>query len=303
MSACTKATQEQIEPKVTYSLPVNRLKQLPATFTELSEAEKKEEWGKEYFIGTKLAQKFDLYRAVTAFKRAEILIPGYLKQRLFEIQYYITLSYFLGEKYDDVIASFEQSDLIQVDHEFKGYRNLLVVLHESFQKTKQVEKAKLVLKLLEEEDQKLGQIVKVSHAIANYEKSQLEQLNFATEVGKDTKDLMDTFEQGKKSEFKAQFYNAILPGSGYLYLGQKQAAVTAFLLNGLTTYAAYYFFTHGNIPAGVLMASIETGWYFGGINGAKESAKLYNERLYENRAQPIIQKHSLHPVFHISHAF
>lgn len=276
---------------------------MPPTFSELSDLEKREEWGKEYFIGTKLAQKADLYRAITSFKRAEILIPGYLKNRLHEIQYFILLSYFIGEKYDDVISSFEESDLIHVDPAFKGYRNLLVILHESFKQTNHLEKSQLILNLIEQDDQNLSHTLKVSYAISDYERTDLEHLSMNSALGKDTHEMIQSYDLAKKSEFKAQTLNALIPGAGYLYLGQTQSALTALILNSLTTYAAYHFFNHGNLAAGLLMTSIETGWYFGGITGAKESCKLYNERLYENRAQPLLQKHELHPTFNITHAF
>ncbi len=303
LTGCSKTSEEPIEPKIVYSIPKNRLKQLPSSFSSLSEIERSEEWGKEYYIGQKLAQKLDLYRAVTAFKRAEILIPGYKKNRLQEIQYFILLSYYLGEKYQEAITAFEESLLSQVDSTFSTYRDLLIILHECFYRTKQPEKAKLVLKLIDESDHQLGQIMKVSYALTDFDKGDLNQLNFKTEIGQETKELIYQYELNKKSETKAQVFNALLPGAGYLYLGQKQAALTAFLLNGFTTYAAYYFFNQGNIAAGIITTSIETGWYFGGINGAKESAKLYNERLYENRAQPILQKHELFPVLNLSHSF
>ena len=302
-SGCHKITEEKIEPKISFSVSKSKLKKLPPTFSELSESEKKEEWGKEYFIGKKLAQNLDFYRAITAFKRADILIPSYLLQRKLEIQYFILLSYYYGEKYFDVIDSFQESELIKSDEKFSAYRNLLIILHESYYHTKHYEKAHFLLGLIEEQDQPLSQVIKVSHAIQGYDHSNLDRLNHESEIGKDTKTMVLSYEKDKKSVAKAQFYNAILPGAGYLYLGQKQAATTAFLLNGLTTFASYYFFKNDNIPAGVIMASIEAGWYFGGITGAKESAKLYNERIYENRAQPILQKHELLPSISINRSF
>lgn len=303
ITSCSKAKEEKIEPQISYIVPKAKLKQLPSCFSPLSENEKKEDWGKEYFIGQKLAKKFDLYRAVTSFKRAEILIPGYLKERLHEIQYFTVLCYYLGEKYAELIEVFEDSDLIHVDASFSAYRDLLLILHESFLKMGKEEKASYVLKLIDESDKKLGQILKVSHAVSGYDRSSLAKINEKSSVGIETKQFLNSYDLGKKSETKAQVYNALLPGAGYLYLGQKQAAATALLLNALTTYAAYHFYNTGNIAAGVLFTSIETGWYFGGITGAKESAKLYNERLYENGAKPILQKHELYPILNLTHAF
>ena len=95
----------------------------------------------------------------------------------------------------------------------------------------------------------------------------------------------------------------ILPGAGYLYVGQKQSAVTAFLLNGLFIAAAVHFFCKWEIAAGVITTSFEAGWYFGGIYGAGESAKLYNERVYEDLAYPALNRNGLFPVLMLQYGF
>jgi len=302
-TGCAKST-EPIQPKIHYTVSETRLKNLPAAFAPLSDSEKAQEWGKEYFIGQKLAQKLDLYRAVTAFKRAEILIPGYLKKRLQEIQYYTVLSYYIGGRYEDVIEAFQTSDLLNIDPEFTAYRDLLIILHESYNRLKEFEKAALVCKLLEEQDQGAALKIKISHAIAEYDTPALAILNAPkTKISSETSAMLSSFQNEKKSVRAAQTLNAVCPGAGYLYLGQKQSAITAFLMNGLFIYASYYFLHEGNLAAGIITTSLEAGWYFGGITGAKESAKLYNERLYENKATYLMQQNELHPVLSLTHSF
>ena len=109
--------------------------------------------------------------------------------------------------------------------------------------------------------------------------------------------------QKKKSVSRAQTYNAILPGAGFLYVGQKQSALTSFLLNGLFIWASIHFYSKGNYAAGAVFTSLETGWYFGGIYGAGESAKLYNERLYEKEAYPILNSGGFFPVLMLRYGF
>ena len=58
-----------------------------------------------------------------------------------------------------------------------------------------------------------------------------------------------------KSIQKARLLNAVLPGSGYYYVGQKQSALTSFLLNVLFSTAAYQFFDNGQYAAGIIMSS------------------------------------------------
>jgi len=57
------------------------------------------------------------------------------------------------------------------------------------------------------------------------------------------------------------------------------------------------------LAAGIITTSFEAGWYFGGIYGAGESAKLYNERLYEKAVYPAMNRHSLFPVLMLKFGF
>ena len=86
-------------------------------------------------------------------------------------------------------------------------------------------------------------------------------------------------------------------------MDQRLTPATAFLLNGLFIAAAYQFFHRGHIVAGIITTSFEAGWYFGGIYGAGEEAKYYNERIYECNAAQILHQHSLFPVLMLRHAF
>ena len=80
----------------------------------------------------------------------------------------------------------------------------------------------------------------------------------------DIHNLLNQYEFERKSTTTAQLLNAFVPGAGYLYVGQTQSAITAFLLNGVFIWASCYFFQHGNTAAGIIFTSVETGWYFGG---------------------------------------
>ena len=95
----------------------------------------------------------------------------------------------------------------------------------------------------------------------------------------------------------------LLPGAGYYYVGQKKAALTAFVINSLFTAAAYQFFAKGYPAAGFITLSFEAGWYFGGINGAGLAAKEYNERLYEVKAKDFMLKERLFPLLTFETSF
>ena len=45
------------------------------------------------------------------------------------------------------------------------------------------------------------------------------------------------------------------------------------------------------------------GWYFGGIYGAGEEAKFYNEKIYEKAASPYMTEEKIFPILMVKHAF
>ena len=73
-------------------------------FDALTSEERLTDWGKEYLIAVMFAEDFDLYRAITNFKRAVCLAPLEEEARRLELHYLTALSYFLGKKYVEVIA-------------------------------------------------------------------------------------------------------------------------------------------------------------------------------------------------------
>lgn len=118
-----------------------------------------------------------------------------------------------------------------------------------------------------------------------------------------THDILKTFYKYRKSPSLAGFLNAAVPGLGYWYIGQKQSAFTSLCLNALFISSTGYFFHKGNVPAALITLSFETGWYFGGILGAKEGAVLYNERLFETHAHYQMRDHKLFPILMLQHGF
>lgn len=120
---------------------------------------------------------------------------------------------------------------------------------------------------------------------------------------KATGDILKAFNAHKKNPSLAGFLNATLPGLGYLYIGQKQSAFTAFCLNALFISTTGYFVYKKNVPAAIITLSFETGWYLGGILGAKEGAVLYNERLFETHAHYQMRDHKMFPILMLQHGF
>lgn len=300
-TACYRVP-DQIEPKVSYQLQEEHFKTLSGPFHPLTSEEKATDWGKEYTIAKAFADQLDLYRAISTFKRAQILLENNQERQL-EIQYEIVLCYFLGKRYEDAIDTFEKSHLAFVDKTFPAYHDLLLVLYESYREVKNLEKQAKIIELIEKSFPDTSEELKVSLALRQGDLVAIHDIasNFQTISYLDT--LTTSYYQEKKSIPKAQFLNALLPGAGYLYIGQKKSALTAFLLNGLFLAAATQFFLHNHLAAGIITLGFETGWYFGGIYGAGEEAKYYNERLYEKNASVVLNERKLFPILMLDHAF
>jgi hypothetical protein len=287
-----------IEPEVCYIPSAHLIENRPSPFPKLTKDELSYEWGRELYIGLHLANELDLYRAITAFKRALILLPKNKNERKLQLQYSIFECYYLGLKYNSAIEYFESSNLDTITPEFPAFKELMIMVYDCYQQTEQCEKAEKISSFLEDYYCALYQNLKLGEAFSSGD------FCVISELGGDTYgEFLAAYNCSKKSPQKAQFLNAVFPGAGYHYVGQKKTAATSFMINALFIGAAYYFFTNNNIPAGLITASLETGWYIGGINGAGLAAKEYNERLYEPYAKEIMIENKLFPVLMLETSF
>ncbi len=297
LSACHHVPDDK-KPKLSHVVQDKYLKNLPSPFSPLTDEEMKEDWGKEYLIALGFAKELDLYQAMTAFKRAEFLLPPSRVSRKLEIDYEVLLCYYLGKRYHDAIYVFEHGNLRLITPEFPAYQDLLVILYDCYLHCDDQEKAGKVLQIIQETDPAMADKISLSGLLIQGDIASLEKT--PTPV---VKKLLDSYQLQKKSIGTAQALNAFLPGAGYFYIGQKQSACTAFLLNGLFIWASVYFFQKGNLAAGLITTSFEAGWYFGGIYGAGLETKFYNERVYERVATPMMNENKLFPILMLHHAF
>ncbi|MBA2368228.1 MAG: tetratricopeptide repeat protein [Candidatus Protochlamydia sp.] len=293
----------RMEPVIGYIPSPGRISDLPSAFQPLSEMEGEQEWGKELLIGDVFAREWDFYRAITCYKRALVLIPEEEVERRLQIDYNIILCYYLGLKYQEAVNVFESSNLLHVNSLFPAFNNLLVILYECYQQIGQYDKGCDLLETInkysaETADDlslfwplKKGDIPQAQEAICSHR-------NFET-----LQNDLDLYYQFAKSPRKARTLNAILPGAGYYYVGQKNTALTSFLINTLFTFASYQFFNRGYPAAGAIMASMEMGWYLGGINGAGIEAEEFNNRLYEGAVRKTLVDHQLFPVLMFETSF
>ena len=341
--SCTSVS-DTIEPNMQYSIHEKMVKSLPTAFEPLSPIELEKSWATEYRMGVYFAKKLDLYRAVTAFNRAEFLLseePNQIlaMQRKHEVEYYTLLCYSLGKRYDELVSSFESSTLAFINSDFKAYHDLLILLSEAYEMTKEKHKALSVQQALAQTYPKaaepflLGKALKTADfstvaAILDREHAPVYSENISIQkalsegalphhfinyeaidkiTARDNRsaieEMQKNFHENKKSPLTAQVLSSLIPGAGYLYVGQYQSAFTAFSINTLFIGTATYFFSKGNLPAGILTVGFEAGWYFGSIYGAGEATKTYNERLYEVHTGPIMEQNRFHPLLQLEYGF
>jgi hypothetical protein len=300
LASCYRVS-DSIDLRVSCQLQEQHFERLNSAFIPLTAEERATDWGKEYLIAHACADELDLYRAVSTFKRAKVLQPS--DARKLEIQYDIVLCFFLGKRYEEAIEAFEKSELAHVDKSFPAYHDLLLVLYDAYGEVKKEEKQTAVIALIEKTFPSTSEELKVSIALRQADFSMLEHYADGFQSTSYLDNLLEGYTVEKKSVATAQMLNAIVPGAGYLYIGQRRSALTAFLLNGLFIAAATEFFLHDHLPAGIITLGFEAGWYFGGIYGAGEEAKYYNERLYEKAASTVLNEQKLFPILMLNHAF
>lgn len=302
LTSCYRVPKD-IQPKINYAIQDRYLKQLPSPFPELTAAERETRWGAEYLIGLSFARSLDLYQALTAFRRAEILAPQEETERRLEMQYETLLCYYLGQRYEEAAQVFQDSALSQVGADFPAFHDLLILLYDIYQQLEDCDRSLKILDLIREYYPDEYDNLALSSALQQADFPTLYDMDATPPERPYLHNLLCCYDEQKKSPSKAAALNAILPGAGYLYVGQRQTAVTAFLVNGLFIASSVYFFKHGPIAAGIITTSFEAGWYFGGIYGAANEAKFYNERTYENLANPLMNREGLFPIFRLQYAF
>lgn len=288
-----------LEPEICYIPQQRHIASLPSAFPKITKEELRQEWAKELLLGQMFARELDLYRAITCYKRALFLIPEHKDERRLQLEFTIFESYYLADMYRDALDYFQESRLVYVDASFCAYKNMLLCLYDCYLQTGKIEKAEELNTLIREVDEVKADNLELTAAIFKVDMPKIYQYSDRPAIAH----FLDTYECSAKSVRKAQLYNALMPGAGYLYVGQKKTALTSFILNSLFIGTAAYLFYHGNVPGGLILTSLEMGWYIGGINGAGLAAKEYNQGVYSTVGKETMIQSCLFPVLMFETAF
>ncbi len=263
-------------------------------FSEINEQELTQDWTKEYTIALAFASQKDYQTAINCFKRALILCPK-SSLRSKEIEYATVLSYYLDQQYSNAIKFFETHSLLYIDQQFPAYHDLMIILHHSYEALKQSKKADIILERISDLSKKEALSAALTGAILRKDFKTVEEVSTKLGQSEWIMKLTHNLIGRQKSHTVARWLNVFLPGMGYFYLGQKKAALCAFMLNGLLIWGSVQLFLSHYYTLGALTAIFEIGWYAGGIVGAKEATTLLNETLFANYAEKILFQDDIAP--------
>jgi hypothetical protein len=292
-----------LEPDLIYFPQERQFRMLPSDFPDLSKDELKEDWGKELKIAIRFGRELDLYRAITSYKRALFLLPYDKTDRQLQIEYSIILCYYLGHKYDEATNAFCDSHLSNISTSFPAFRDLVIILYDSYSEKGEEEKADAIYKLLEKGAPETAANLEMYESIQEGDITKTFLLSDGYPQGEEIKNFLSCFGTEAKSVRTAQTLNAILPGAGYYYVGQTNSAITSFMINASFIAASWYFFDHGNYGAAIIATSLELGWYVGGINGTGLAAKEWNQYIYRTLGKEVLINIGIFPVLMIGASF
>lgn len=296
-TGCVKVPQEPVSHLTTTVLPATIVK-LPSPYS-LTDEDKKESWGQEYFLGKEFAARGDYYRAATCFHRSMMLLPPSSKQ--YSVLFHaLILTYSLAGKYDEVTSLYERYlDKLAVTDPRLAL-DCITLIYEAYAHQNRQNEAEGILAIIPKAEQASRTLPVFQALMLNSEDSFKEAYNLSSDLSveqkKDLSNLVKIYRKSKKHPETAAMLNALLPGAGYLYVREYQTAATAFLFNGLFIVAGWQFFAAHQPAAGVIASGFELGWYAGGIVGGHMAATTYNERLREQLSKHYLFKYNLFPL-------
>jgi hypothetical protein len=245
----------------------------------------------DYNLEYKLAKSclYDkaLESTIYGFKKSQCLAKT--QEEASKAHYGLIYTYFLSKKWDELKHDYLRGGLDSLDQKAPYYKDALLMCYIALCELK-------VPFLTQDVKNKLCEDRALAQIILDYES--LEKGNYP----KRYQDIYAKFLSLKKSPLKAGLLNAFLPGSGYLYLNQKQSAITAFLLLGLLCFCLFVLSKQKQIAFSLLIYSIFTGFYWGSIVGVTESCQFYNKTIHGYLFDPIMNQDKLFLELHIDYA-
>ena len=276
---------------------------LPKPPPQLSPEDVSSPWGQEYAIGCRFACEGDYYRAATCFQRARFLLNDPASPHEVQLFHALLLAYSVGNKYQEAVSIWEkeQDKLSVADPETA--RDCISLLCEAYTHLGRTKEAAGLLTSLPPGDPLKSQLALFQTMTTNDEEDFLRAADTAALVGsrehEEALSMVADYRSRRCDPSTARLLNAVVPGSGYVYVHQYQTATTAFLINGLFIAATWQLFVAHQQASGLIAGTLEGGWYLGGIVGAGLAADQYNQRLREEASKPYLNRNGLFPLLQV----
>lgn len=304
LAASCSRVNPQLQLKLKADYTAQDYGQLTSAFAPLSDTELKTPWGQELAFAQHLAQSFDFYRAISSLKKASFFLKDSKNIRYLQSEFGILLCYTLAGEHERARTYFTQSALPASTPSFPAHKELLQILEIIYESDPCHSKGyQEVISIMQSHYPVLEKKTLISRALAKADIQEALNLSSNTPFDSVPSLIESCYCPNIKSIRTAQTLNAVLPGAGYLYVGQRQSALTSFLLNALFIWSTIELFHHNHPGPAIFMLSLESGWYFGGILGAGLAAREYNEALYTQVASPLLQQKGYHPLLMLKRTF
>jgi putative component of membrane protein insertase Oxa1/YidC/SpoIIIJ protein YidD len=240
----------------------------------------------------------EYYRAATEYMR----LKYYATDSLQTIEYLrkIGLCYYFGESYEQFIRYMKENN-----ERLKIHKSILsemkILLSKSYYHLGNFQHATSILEIANvSENDKLYDDYKFILGVCYAKLFQWDESleNFSairssynqSEIVKTIKvSLTDIGDFPKRTPWVAGTFSAVLPGSGYLYAGRPQTAITSFIVNALLAWSVRDAIRHKSYGLTATFGFFGLGWYFGNIIGSINAVNEYNYQVKNNYVDKLLK--------------
>jgi len=236
-------------------------------------------------FGKQLFEEKEYYRAITEFKRFLFLFPE--DQKADNARLLIAKSYYNGKMFEECANYLERCHIgdsgVRLESVFllgDAYVNMenYKIARDTFKAIIDEDPGSTVADLAFVRIARLHLIKSEWEAAAEAYKGVKNDEKMAIVAKEAAKTALHGKEIPRRSPVVAGVLSAILPGAGHLYVGRKQDAFVALMLNSGFIWGIIESFRSDKPVVGGILSFFELGWYAGSINGSVNSAYKYNEK-------------------------
>ena len=244
----------------------------------------------QYQFARQTLEKGEYQRAVVEFERFIHFFPE--SDKVPEAHYYVGMAYLKGKKYETA-----RKTLNEVYDTYPGKLiagKALLLVGESYYEQGFPEEAGTYFKRVIQE-YPLPKLKSLAYYRLGWSQMQANRWLEASDSFKHVEqgtalypsalDLTEMSLKGEQLSYKSPTTAgilAIIPGLGHVYTKRYKDGMVAFLLNGLTIWAAVEAFDEDLDVLGGLLTALEVGWYSGNIYSAVNSAHKYNRKVRDD---------------------